>query len=106
MTDETTKDIFSKYKKIYDIFTGILAEDPELKYFDSGKVKCTFSIPLKDYNNKETKAAWLNCECWSKKAEMMATNFFKGDEITVFGYFQEREYQGKRYVTFNVKGIM
>lgn len=90
-----------KFRKIYDVFTGIIANDPEIKYFESGKVKCKFSIPIKDVETTN----WLNCECWGNRAEFAAERLKKGDEVTVFGYFKENEYNGKTNIIFNVKGI-
>lgn len=89
------------FKKVYDIFTGIVATAPEIKYFENGKAKCTFSIPLR--SGEDT--FWLNCECWGNRAEFAAERLKKGDEITIMGYFKESEYNGKTNVIFNVKGI-
>lgn len=94
-------DDLKKFKKIYDIFTGKIANTPEIKYFENGKAKCKFSIPLKDGEN----TFWLNCECWESRAEFVSQQLKKGDEVTVLGYFKENEYNGKTNIIFNVKGI-
>lgn len=91
---------FAEFEKNYKTFNGYLSADAELKYFDSGKCKCTFSIPLK----KDDKTIWLNCETWSEPlSEKIANNYKKGSEITVVGYFKKEEYNGKEYIKFIVK---
>ena len=76
---------------------------PEIKYLDNGSVKTTFSIPLK--KKKEDEPQWLNCIAWGKLAETVA-EYTKGSFITVGGYFEQREYNGKSYLDFIVKVFM
>lgn len=100
---------FEELKANLDIFCGFLFNDPEIRYFKSGKCKTTFAIPLK--KNKENEAKWLNCECWGKVAEKASESYKKGDEVIVLGYFKEEDYQdktgvNKTKITFVVKGII
>lgn len=89
-------------------FNGYLSADAEIRYFESGKCKTTFSIPLK----KEVKdeAIWLNCECWGRIAEK-CSELKKGDEVLIFGYLKEVEYETKdkekkTKIIFIVKGCI
>lgn len=98
---------FEQFKQNLDVFNGYLSADADIRYFESGKCKTTFSIPLKP---KEGDAVWLNCECWGRTAEKCA-ELKKGDEILVFGYFKESEYKNKEGETktktvFIVKGVI
>lgn len=95
---------FEQFKKNYCIFNGFLSSDPEVKYFDSGKVVCNFSIPLK--NKKDKEPVWLNCETWNQKLVEYICNYKKNDEVTVIGYLLESKYNDKKYFKFNVKVIM
>jgi hypothetical protein len=47
------------------ILVGRLGQDPELKYFDSGSVKATFSVAV-DRPSKEKTTDWFNVEVWGK----------------------------------------
>lgn len=76
---------------------------PEIKYLESGSCKTTFSIPLK--KKKDDEPIWLNCQAWGKLAEKIA-EYPKGSFVTVGGYFEEREYNGKTYLDFVVKVMM
>ena len=83
-------------------FAGYMNK-PEIKYLESGSIKTTFSIPLK--KKKEDEPVWLNCVAWGKLAEHVA-EFEKGSFVTVGGYFEEREYDGKKYLDFVTKVFM
>lgn len=100
---------FEELKANLDIFYGFISQYPEIRYFESGKCKATFAIPLK--KNKDDEAKWLNCECWGKTAEKISENYKKGDEVIVLGNFKENEYKDKEgkektKIVFIVKGIL
>lgn len=89
---------FSAFEKQLKTFTGFMSES-QIKYFESGAIKTTFSIPLK--KNKEDKPIYLNCLCWGKMAERVAL-YEKGSLVSVQGYFEENEKDGKKYLNFVV----
>lgn len=94
-------DKFEKHELKLKWFSGFLSADPDMKFFESGKCNCRFSIPLKDGENTD----WLNCVAWSNLAEKISENYKKGSYAVVGGNFEEREYNGKQYLDFNVKVI-
>jgi len=71
--------------------TGRLGKDPEIRYFESGAVKTTFSLAVSDYNTttKEKCTSWFTVEVWDKKAEFVAEHCKKGAMVTVTGYLKE-----------------
>jgi len=79
------------------ILTGRLAQDPELKYFDSGSVKASFSIANSKWNSKEKKeiAQFFNCEVWSRQAEFISEYGRKGSPITIQGTLESSNYEDK-----------
>lgn len=98
---------FNEFKLNLDVFGGFITA-PDIKYFESGKAKCTFAIPLK--KDKDNKPLWLNCECWGKLAEKVG-ELAKGTEVLVFGYLKENEYKdkegnNKKSTIFVVKGLI
>jgi single-stranded DNA-binding protein len=95
---------FEQFEQNYKTFTGYLSADSEIQYFDSGKVKTSFALPLK--KSKDSETVWLNCETWNDRiAEKAANELKKGSEVTVIGYFKTETYKEKEYIKFNVKGI-
>ena len=99
---------YNEFKVNLDVFSGYLSADAEIRYFESGKCKTTFSIPLS--KDKDSETIWLNAECWGRIAEK-AAEYKKGDEVLVFGFLKETEYEAKdkikkKKIIFKVKGII
>lgn len=61
---------------------GRLGRDPEMKIFDSGSQKTSFSIAVR--RNKD-KTDWINIECWGKTAELAAEHLRKGNNVGIDG---------------------
>ncbi len=66
---------------------GRAGQDAEMKYFESGKVKTTFSLAVNRWDSK-TKTEipdWFNIELWDKQAEIAGEYVKKGREVAVDG---------------------
>jgi single-strand DNA-binding protein len=87
--------------------TGTVGKDPEMKYFESGKCKTTFSVAVNRWDFKEKKSVtdWYNIEIWDKDAEFAGEHVKKGKIVTVDGYLESREYQEKTYLTVKANKI-
>ena len=57
---------------------GRAGQDAEIKYFESGKVKTTFSLAVNRWDRKTNGEVtdWYNIEVWDKQAEF-ASNYLK-----------------------------
>ena len=78
-----------------------LLEEPSFTSFerDNESVEvANFTLVKKYGKGKE----YINCSAYGDKVEK-ARDFQKGDLIHVFGYFKEREKEGKKYRNFLVK---
>ena len=66
---------------------GRAGQDAEIKYFESGKVKTTFSLAVnrRDAKTKEEVADWFNIEVWDKQAEFAGEYVKKGRMLAVDG---------------------
>lgn len=63
---------------------GRVGRDPEVKYFESGKVVCNFTLAVnRRTKNKETD--WFDIEVWDKTAEIAANYVRKGSQIGIEG---------------------
>jgi single-strand DNA-binding protein len=69
------------------VLIGRVGQDPEIKYFESGKVKTTFSLAVNRWNSAEKKeiADWFYIELWDKDAERAAEYIKKGKQVAVEG---------------------
>ena len=87
---------------------GNIGTEIEVKAFDNGNKKASFSLATNDYytNNKGEKVKqteWHNLIAWGKIAELIAQNTNKGNEIAIQGKLTSRNYTDKngqsKYVT-------
>jgi single-strand DNA-binding protein len=61
-----------------------VGRDPEVKYFDSGKVKCTLTLAVNRIK-KDDPPDWFDLELWDKTAEIAANYVKKGSQIGIKG---------------------
>ena len=85
------------------ILVGRLAQDPEVRYTQSGKAVASFNLAVENNFGNEKKADFIPIVAWNKLAEICGNNIGKGRKILVEGRLQIRSYEGKewqkRYVT-------
>ncbi|EGG90624.1 hypothetical protein HMPREF0491_00495 [Lachnospiraceae oral taxon 107 str. F0167] len=78
-----------------------LVDEPVLSSFEKDGEEiavANFTLVKKYGKGKE----YINCAAYGEKVET-AKGFEKGDLIHIFGYFKEREKDGKTYKNFVVK---
>ena len=66
---------------------GRAGQDSEIRYFESGKVKTSFSLAVNrwDSKTKEEVTDWFNIEVWDKQAEFAEKYVKKGTQVVVDG---------------------
>ena len=77
------------------ILVGRLAQDPEVRYTQSGKAVASFNLAVENNFGNEKKADFIPIVAWSKLAEICGNNIGKGRKILVEGRLQIRSYEGK-----------
>jgi len=77
------------------VLVGRVGQDPEIKYFESGKSKTTFSIAVDRWNpkTKQREADWFKIQLWDKKAESAAEWVKKGSLVSVEGRIMVSKWQ-------------
>ncbi|WP_373826453.1 single-stranded DNA-binding protein [Bacteroides heparinolyticus] len=87
-------------EKMININANIVAEPTFSNFEQAGETVevANFTLVKKYGKGKE----YINCAAYGEKVEK-AKDFEKGDLIHVFGYFKEREKDGKTYKNFVVK---
>ncbi len=63
---------------------GRAGRDPEVKYFESGSVKCNFTLAVSRIR-KDDQPDWFDLEIWGKTAEVAANYVKKGSLIGIQG---------------------
>lgn len=76
---------------------GRAGQDAEIKYFESGKVKTTFSLAVGrwDSKTKEEVTDWYNIEVWDKQAEFAGEYVKKGIQVAIDGRIGQNKWTDK-----------
>ena len=79
------------------VLVGRAGQDPEVRYFDSGKVKTTFSLAVGrwDSKTKSETTDWFNLELWDKQAEFAGEYVKKGRQVCVEGKLALSKWQSQ-----------
>jgi single-strand DNA-binding protein len=64
---------------------GRAGSNPEIRYFDSGKILCKFNIAVNRRSKKEDQPDWFELEIWDKTAEVAANYVKKGTLVGIQG---------------------
>lgn len=85
------------------IGSGRLAKDPDVRYTQSGKCVCSFTLAMTDGYGDNAKSTFLPVIVWDKQGEACGNHLVKGQAVVVEGRIQVRNYEAqdgtKRYVT-------
>jgi single-strand DNA-binding protein len=86
------------------ILVGRLAQDPEVRYTQSGKAVASFTIAVNRYVGQgKNEADFVPIVAWEKLAETCGNNLTKGQRVLIEGRLQIRSYEAtdgqKRRVT-------
>ena len=79
------------------VVVGRAGQDAEIKYFESGKIRTTFSLAVNRWDSK-TKAEvtdWFNIDVWDKLAEFAGEYVKKGVQLVVDGRIAQNKWTDK-----------
>lgn len=66
------------------MLVGRTGKDPEMRYFESGRVKTTFSLAV-NRPTKERETDWFDVELWGRQAEIAGEYVRKGNLVGIEG---------------------
>jgi single-strand DNA-binding protein len=72
------------------MLSGVLANDVELRYTQSGKPVCSFAVKYSRAGSKSV--AYIDCVAWETLAEVVA-QMHKDEQIAVTGQLATRSYE-------------
>lgn len=72
---------------------GRLVRDPEVRYTQSGKAVCRFTLAIDDGWGEKKKTYFIPVTCWEKLAEACGNNLVKGKKVAVMGTLTQRTYE-------------
>ncbi len=74
---------------------GRAGNDPEIRYFESGKVKVSVSVAVRPPYKSE-QPLWFDIEAWGKTAEIIYEYVQKGSTFAVQGEFMFERWTDQR----------
>lgn len=79
------------------VIVGRVGQDAEIKYFESGKSRATFSVAVNrwDAKTKSEIADWYNIDVWDRLAEFAGEYIKKGAMVIVEGSIQNSKWTDK-----------
>ncbi len=79
------------------VLVGRVGRDAEIKYFESGKVKASFSVAVNRWDSKTKSEVtdWFNVDVWDKQAEFAGEYVKKGIQVAVDGRIQQDKWTDK-----------
>ncbi|MCQ2788917.1 MAG: single-stranded DNA-binding protein [bacterium] len=69
------------------VIVGRAGQDSDIKYFESGKIRTTFSLAVSRWDSKTKSEVtdWFNVDVWDKQAEFAGEYVKKGRLVAVDG---------------------
>ncbi|NET00884.1 MAG: single-stranded DNA-binding protein [Sphaerospermopsis sp. SIO1G2] len=64
---------------------GRVGGDPDIRYFESGTVKCQLTLAVNRRSRNSDQPDWFNLEMWGKTAEVAGNYVRKGSLIGIKG---------------------
>ena len=80
------------------IIVGNLGADPELRYLQSGRAVCNFSVAVterwrdRQTNEQQERTTWYRVAVWGGQAETCNTYLSRGRQVMVIGNVRARGY--------------
>lgn len=87
------------------VLVGRSGRDPEMRYFESGKVVTTFTLAV-NRPTKDAQTDWFDIEVWGKPAEIAGEYVKKGSLIGVEGKVRWDSWISKDTGDTNVKPMI
>jgi single-strand DNA-binding protein len=74
---------------------GRVGGDPDVKYFESGTVKCKLTLAVNRRSKNSDQPDWFTLEIWGKTAQVAADYVRKGSQIGVTGSLKFDRWQDR-----------
>ncbi len=69
------------------VIVGRVGQDPDVKYFESGKVRTTFNVAVSRWASGSEKTDWFKISLWDKQAESAGEHVKKGALLWIEGRY-------------------
>lgn len=84
---------------------GNVGKDAEVRHTASGNSVAGWSLAVNSGWGDNKQTIWIDCSMWGERGAKVAQYITKGIQLGVTGELGTREYDGKTYVTLNVRDV-
>ncbi len=109
MENQTNQISFNNNRATADInhivLIGRSGKDPEMRYFDSGRVVTNFTLAV-NRPMKDGQTDWFDIEIWGKPAEIAGEYVKKGSLIGIEGKIRWDSWNSKETGELNIKPLV
>ncbi|MFE4104869.1 single-stranded DNA-binding protein [Almyronema epifaneia] len=74
---------------------GRVGGDPDVRYFESGSVKCSLTLAVNRPTSRTDQPDWFNLELWGRTAEIAANYVRKGSLVGITGALKFDRWQDR-----------
>ncbi|NJL87145.1 MAG: single-stranded DNA-binding protein [Leptolyngbyaceae cyanobacterium SM1_1_3] len=74
---------------------GRVGGDPDVRYFESGSVKCSLTLAVNRPTSRSDQPDWFNLEIWGRTAEIAANYVRKGSLVGITGSLKFDRWQDR-----------
>jgi single-strand DNA-binding protein len=74
---------------------GRTGTEPEIRYFDSGSIKCRLTLAINRPTKRDEPPDWFELEMWGKTAEIASKYVNKGSLIGIQGSLKIETWDGQ-----------
>lgn len=82
-----------------------LGKDAVTRHTAAGKAVTGFSAAIDSGFGDKKQTIWLDCSIWGERGEKLAAYLVKGSKHLIQGELGTCEYEGKTYITVDVKEV-
>uniref|UniRef100_B8HPH8 Single-stranded DNA-binding protein n=1 Tax=Cyanothece sp. (strain PCC 7425 / ATCC 29141) TaxID=395961 RepID=B8HPH8_CYAP4 len=74
---------------------GRVGSDPDVKFFESGSVKCSLNLAVRRFGRNRDEPDWFTLELWEREAKTAADYVRKGSLIGITGSLKFDHWQDR-----------
>jgi len=84
---------------------GRVGKDALTRHTANGKSVTGWSLAVDKGFGQNKQTLWIDCSAWGERYERLAEYITKGAQLGVTGELGTREYEGKTYLTLDVRDV-
>lgn len=90
---------------VFNVIGRVGNKDAVTRFTQGGKAVTGWSLAVDSGWGDKKQTLWIDCNAWGERYEKLAQYIVKGAQLGVTGELGTREYEGKTYLTLEVRDV-